>query len=61
IRYVKLPAIRNTDEPVEEELPAFENRLAAAIADSISAGPSAQADVSRITWESIAAAASVIE
>ena len=61
IRYVKLPAIRNTDEPAEEELPAFENRLAEAIADSISAGPSAQADVSRITWESIAAAAAVIE
>lgn len=31
VDFVKLPAILNADEPVEEELPAFEKRLAEAI------------------------------
>lgn len=54
IRYVQLPALQNTDEPVPEELPAFEQRLAEAIEGSISSSPAAPADVSRISWERIA-------
>ena len=32
---VELPTLINTDEPEEKELPAFEERLAAAIEDSV--------------------------
>lgn len=53
IRYVALPTIRNTDEAVEEELPAFERRLADALEESIHAAASGPADVSRISWERI--------
>ena len=53
IRYVALPTIRNTDEAVEEELPAFEQRLADALKESIRAGDQDPADVSRISWERI--------
>lgn len=31
IEYVKLPRLKNVDTPVEEDIPAFENRLAKAI------------------------------
>ena len=31
VRYVSLPAMKNTDEPLEEELPEFEKRLAGAL------------------------------
>ena len=53
IRYVPLPTIRNTDEAVEEELPAFEQRLADALRESIHAPTSGPCDVSRISWERI--------
>lgn len=53
IRYVTLPTIRNTDEAVPEELPAFETRLANALRESIHTAPSNPADVSRISWERI--------
>ena len=54
IRYVELPTLINTDEPEEKELPAFEERLAAAIKDSMKAGKTEPADVSLLTWERIA-------
>lgn len=54
IRYVTLPRLQNADEPLPEDLPVFEERLTQAISDSIHSGPSAQADVSRISWERIA-------
>lgn len=54
IRYVKMPKMKNTDEPVEEELPAFEQRLAKELQKSIEAGKTKIADVSRISWKSIA-------
>ena len=37
VRFVPLPAIVNADEPVEQELPQFERRLAEAIAESLEA------------------------
>ncbi len=57
IRYVPLPAMRNTDEPVPESLPAFEDGLAKALRESIAAaGQDGQkaADVSAISWVKIA-------
>jgi len=53
IRYVPLPPIRNTDEAEESALPAFERRLADAVAESIASGPVPPADVSRVSWERI--------
>ncbi len=54
IRYVPLPAMRNTDEPLAHELPEFEKRLSEALADSIMQGTGGTADVSGISWEKIA-------
>lgn len=54
IRYVTLPAMKNTDEPVEEELPEFERKLAKALMDSIEQGMRGTSDVSGISWERIA-------
>ncbi len=54
VRYVSLPAMKNTDEPLEEELPEFEKRLAGALMESIAKGSGGTADVSGISWERIA-------
>ncbi|MCR5667315.1 MAG: glycosyltransferase family 4 protein [Eubacterium sp.] len=53
ISYVTLPTIQNTDEPVADELPAFEQRLAAALQESITS-TTTPCDVSRISWTQIA-------
>ena len=42
MKFVPLPAIVNADEPVEQELPQFERRLAEAIAESLGADGSRQ-------------------
>lgn len=54
IRYVRMPEMKNADEPVPESLPEFEERLADAIYASICAARGKRADVSRISWEGIA-------
>lgn len=54
IRYVELPELKNTDEPVEESLPEFERRLAGALSESIRQKETHRADVSRISWKRIA-------
>lgn len=54
VRYVPMPQMRNTDEPVPESLPEFEERLADALAESIRTKGGKVADVSRISWERIA-------
>lgn len=54
IRYVKMPDMRNTDEPVEERLPAFERRIAEALSLSIRQERTRTADMSRISWHQIA-------
>ncbi len=54
IRYVPLPEMRNTDEPVPETLPAFEQRLAETLLSSIRMTERKFADVSRISWENMA-------
>lgn len=54
IRYVELPKMLHADEPLEEELQAFEKRLAKALEESIHAPQKGCADTSRISWEQIA-------
>ena len=62
IRYVDLPKMKGADEAVEEELPAFEKRLAQALEDAIWAVKQGNrglvknrvCDVSGISWEKIA-------
>lgn len=53
VRYVKMPGMRNADEPVAEELPAFEERLAQALAASIMQKEMKYADVSAVSWKGI--------
>jgi len=54
IRYVDLPQMINADEPIKEELPAFEKRLAKVLMDSIETKDRMIADVSKISWEAMA-------
>ena len=53
VRYVTLPRMRDTDEPVLEELPEFEERLARALEESIEKPLGTFADVRGISWEGI--------
>lgn len=54
VRYVPMPQMKNTDEPVPETLPAFEMRLAEVLSESITQREQVRADVSGISWEKIA-------
>lgn len=54
IRYVKLPRMRGADEPVEEDLPAFEERLAKALCEALEEKIQSISDVNNISWERIA-------
>lgn len=53
IRYVKLPKMRNEDEPVNSQLPEFEERLADALRASITSPKKGIVDVSEISWDGI--------
>ena len=53
IRYVRMPGMCNADEPVEEDLPAFEERLEDALAQSILQGETRRADMSQVSWTGI--------
>ncbi len=54
VRYVEMPEMRNTDEPVPESLPEFERRLARELKLCIGKKETGFADVSRISWSRIA-------
>ena len=54
IRFVAMPQMRNTDEPVPGSLPEFEERLADALLAGIRTKERKFADVSGISWEKIA-------
>lgn len=54
VRFVEMPQMRNTDEPLPESLPEFEERLADALLASIRTKERKTADVSGISWEGIA-------
>lgn len=53
IQYVVPPQMNNTDEPVCSELPAYEKRLAEAIADSAARETEALPELSHISWKGI--------
>ena len=54
IDYVELPRMRGVDDPVQEDLPAFESRLADALERAAREGrPAEQFDVSALSWESL--------
>ena len=54
IRYVKLPTLKNIDEPVKEELPAFEEELAEKIREGIEDNSEIDvACVKNLSWENI--------
>ncbi len=50
VRFVELPKMKNTDEPLAEELPAFEKRLAEALRQAILSDDLPKADVSHLSW-----------
>lgn len=54
IKYVKLPKLTNIDETSEDELDAFEKRLASAIRESIDDKTVYRPDLSKISWDNIA-------
>lgn len=51
--YVKPPALIHTDEPVKEELPGFEERLAQKIEACIRADFTASPDLSGVSWRAV--------
>lgn len=53
VRYVTIPRMRNADEPLEEDLPEFERKLADVLKASVLQKETHLADVSRISWEAI--------
>ena len=54
IRYVKLPTLKNMDESVKEELPAFEEELAEKIREGIEDNSEIDvACVKNLSWENI--------
>lgn len=54
IIYIPLPELKNGDEPVEEQLQIFEERLSKAIDECVGRNERCYADVSLLTWDSIA-------
>ncbi len=54
VRYIPLPAMDRVDEPDPEQLPGFERLLARALDEAIAAGPGAPADLSSVSWDSVA-------
>ena len=52
VLYVEPPRMASVDEPLAEDLPAFEKRLARAVAEACMM-PRAQADMAHISWEGL--------
>lgn len=53
IKYVNLPKMQKVDEPIKEELPAFEKRLALAINESILDEKEYDLNLSGLSWEGV--------
>lgn len=51
--YVPMPGMKHTDEPIEEELPAFEQALAEKIVECASLPEREALDLTAISWENI--------
>ncbi|MGN0071000.1 MAG: glycosyltransferase family 4 protein [Atopobiaceae bacterium] len=50
--WVEPPRLRNLDEPVPEDLPSFEERLAEALEEALAA-PASACDVTNLSWDSL--------
>lgn len=53
IVYVKPPKMVNEDEPVKEELPGFEKRLAEAVLKAESAGLVDERELQKLSWDGV--------
>lgn len=53
VKYVPLPAMRNTDEAVLESLPAFERQLAQKIQECAMEDGRGKVDLSHLSWKNI--------
>lgn len=53
IEFVTLPQMKNTDEPIEEELPDFEKRLARALQRKLEQTEEECPDLEEISWKGI--------
>ena len=53
IAFVTLPAMENTDEPVAEELPEYERRLAEALREKLEQTEEEHPQLSQISWRKI--------
>lgn len=53
IAFVRLPGMKNTDEPLEEELPGFEWRLADSIQKKLEQTEEEYPDLEQISWKGI--------
>ncbi len=56
IVFVELPRMKNTDEPLEEDIDSYEQRLADAISESVAKPASFHAGIENLTWKGIAGA-----
>lgn len=53
IEFVRLPAMKNTDEPLEEELAGFEQRLAVALQKKLEQTEEEYPNLEQISWKGI--------
>ena len=53
IEFVEPPCMHDVDNPIEEDLPAFEERLADALERALAA-PSELCDTSQVSWDALA-------
>lgn len=53
VTLVKMPRMHDVDSPYEEDLPLFEKRLSAALAQALKA-PAASCDTSKASWDALA-------
>ncbi|WP_461811226.1 glycosyltransferase family 4 protein [Faecalimonas sp.] len=53
VAFITLPSMQNTDEPVGEELPQFESRLAEGIYKKLEQSSEEKPDLSKVSWEGI--------
>ena len=51
--FVKLPSMKNTDEPNREELPYFERRLADSIYEKLEQREEENPDLSKVSWNGV--------
>ena len=53
VSYVRPPRMRDTDQPLGEDLPAFERELAERIGECACAGPVPTPDLTQISWKAV--------